>query len=84
MSYLRKTEVRHVHDVGMAQATRRPCLAPEPLHKLIVLHKLWRDYFESHGPLGPQMVRRIDCAHPAFAELLFDAVLAVKNLANKI
>ena len=83
LAYLRKAKIRDIHDVGMTQASRRPCFAPEALDKLFVLHELWRDDLEGDWPLRAQVGRRIDCAHAAFAELFLDAVLTVQHLANE-
>ena len=43
--YLRKTKIRHVNHVRMAQATRGARFAFEALDKLVVAHELRRDEF---------------------------------------
>src|ERR1051325_11914042 len=66
----------------MAQTPGRACLALEALDKLVVAHELRRDQLERHVALGAEVSGKIDCAHPAFSQQVFQAVLLVEYLAD--
>ena len=61
-------------DVRMVDAGGRAGLAPEPpACRLVVLER--QHHLQRHGPLQPLIVRQVDDAHPASAELPADRVV---------
>jgi hypothetical protein len=80
----RKAEVSHIYYVWMMQTAGSSCLAPESFDELVVHHELRRDDFDCDGPAGAQVGREIDRAHPAFAELLLDAVFLVEHFTGEL
>jgi hypothetical protein len=61
-------------DVRMVDARRRPRLAPEALARGLVARRR-RHRLQRNRALEPFVARRIDDAHPAFAELVRDDVM---------
>ncbi len=79
-----ESEVRHIHDVGMAHPSGSLRFAPEPFHEGLVEHELRSDHFEGHRPVGAQMGRQIDGAHPAATEMPLDAIRFIESSSDEV
>ena len=60
------------------------CLAPKAFDELVIHHELGSDDLDGDRASGAQVSSQIDGAHPAFAELLLDAVFLVENLTGEL
>ena len=64
------------HDVRVVQARRRLRLALEPLQALRIKQAVGRQHFQCDVPAEGNLLRLVDDAHAAPADLAQDAILA--------
>ena len=79
-----KTEIRNVDHIRVTQAACGARFPLETLDKLVIANELRRNEFQRDVTLSAHVGGKINCAHTALSQQMFEAVFLVEHLADVV